>query len=380
MNTSAKPPFYARAALVFISVFAFVFTLWIGRDIIVPVVYALLIAVLLNPCVNFLLRKKVNKVIAITLTVSLAVLAVVAAVYLISSQLSIFNEAYPRLKEKLDVITNSTVQWVSEKFNIRLSKINAWIAETQKGVIRDFAIAETLSDAGQVMVTVMLLPVYVFLFLYYKTLLLEFIRRLFRSAHHMVVADVLINTKRIAQSYLLGLFFEMLIMAVLNSAGLLLLGIEYAILLGIIGAVLNVIPYLGGIIGVLLYMTIALITKSPVYVIYVAALYATIQFIDNNFIVPRIVAARVKLNALISIIVVLIGSALWGVSGMFLSIPLTAIMKGIFDHIEPLKPWGFLMGNIVPTNSRFSFAKKKENHKAGNAFAPPLLSSNYLLK
>ncbi|HMU09644.1 MAG TPA: AI-2E family transporter [Ferruginibacter sp.] len=380
MNTSAKPPFYARTALVFISVFAFVFTLWIGRDIIVPVVYALLIAVLLNPFVNFLLRKKVNKVIAITLTVSLAVLAVVAAVYLISSQLSIFNEAYPRLKEKLDVITNSTVQWVSEKFNIRLSKINAWIAETQKGVIRDFAIAETLSDAGQVMVTVMLLPVYVFLFLYYKTLLLEFIRRLFRSAHHMVVADVLINTKRIAQSYLLGLFFEMLIMAVLNSAGLLLLGIEYAILLGIIGAVLNVIPYLGGIIGVLLYMTIALITKSPVYVIYVAALYATIQFIDNNFIVPRIVAARVKLNALISIIVVLIGSALWGVSGMFLSIPLTAIMKGIFDHIEPLKPWGFLMGNIVPTNSRFSFAKKKENHKAGNASAPPLLSSNYLLK
>ena len=380
MNTSAKPPFYARTALVFISVFAFVFTLWIGRDIIVPVVYALLIAVLLNPCVNFLLRKKVNKVIAITLTVSLAVLAVVAAVYLISSQLSIFNEAYPRLKEKLDVITNSTVQWVSEKFNIRLSKIKAWIIETQKGVIRDFAIAETLSDAGQVMVTVMLLPVYVFLFLYYKTLLLEFIRRLFRSAHHMVVADVLINTKKIAQSYLLGLFFEMLIMAVLNSAGLLLLGIEYAILLGIIGAVLNVIPYLGGIIGVLLYMTIALITKSPVYVIYVAALYATIQFIDNNFIVPRIVAARVKLNALISIIVVLIGSALWGVSGMFLSIPLTAIMKGIFDHIEPLKPWGFLMGNIVPTNSRFSFAKKKENHKAGNAFAPPLLSSNYLLK
>lgn len=358
MNTSVKPPFYARAALVFISVFGFVFTMWIGKDIIVPVVYALLIALLLNPLVNFLLRKRINKVIAITLTVTLAVLAVVAAVYLISSQLSIFNEAYPRLKEKLDVLTNSSVQWVSGKFNISLSKINAWITETQKGVIRDFAIAETLSGAGQVMITVMLLPVYVFLFLYYKTLLLEFISRLFRSAHHLVVADVLINTKKVAQSYLLGLFFEMLMMAVLNSAGLFLLGIEYAILLGIIGAVLNVIPYLGGIIGVMLYMTIALITKSPAYVIYVAALYAAIQFIDNNFIVPHIVAARVKLNALISIIVVLIGSALWGISGMFLSIPLTAIMKGIFDHIEPLKPWGFLMGNIVPTNSRFSFAKK----------------------
>jgi predicted PurR-regulated permease PerM len=187
--------------------------------------------------------------------------------------------------------------------------------------------------------------------------LLEFIRRLFRSEHHTVVADVLVSTKKISQSYLLGLFFEMLIMAVLNITGLLLLGIEYAILLGIIGALLNVIPYLGGIIGVILYMAIALVTKAPVYVLYVAVLYAVIQFIDNNFIVPKIVASKVQLNALISIIAVLIGSAIWGISGMFLSIPLTAIMKVIFDHIDSLKPWGFLLGNIVPTHSKFSFGK-----------------------
>jgi predicted PurR-regulated permease PerM len=66
----------------------------------------------------------------------------------------------------------------------------------------------------------------------------------------------------------------------------------------------------------------------------------------------------VQLNALISVIAVLIGGAFWGIPGMFLSIPLTAIMKVIFDHIEPLKPWGFLLGNIVPTTSKFSFIKK----------------------
>jgi predicted PurR-regulated permease PerM len=357
MDTNFKTPFYGKTALIFISVFAFIFVMRIGQDIIIPIVYAVLVAILLNPLVNFLMRKKINKVIAITLAVSLAVFLVILFFYIISSQVSIFSETYPKLKEKLDATTYNLVHWVSEKFNIRQSKINAWISDTQKETLRDLAISEKLSQAGQIIVTAMLLPVYLFLFLYYKTLLLEFIRRLFPTAHHTVVVDVLVSTKKITQSYLLGLFFEMLIMAVLNTMGLLMLGIEYAILLGIIGAVLNVIPYLGGIIGVLLYMAIALITKSPVYVLYVAALYAVIQFVDNNFIVPRIVAARVQLNALVSIIVVLIGAAVWGISGMFLSIPLTAIMKVIFDHIDPLKPWGFLMGNIVPTSTKFSFPK-----------------------
>jgi predicted PurR-regulated permease PerM len=83
----------------------------------------------------------------------------------------------------------------------------------------------------------------------------------------------------------------------------------------------------------------------------VLLLYLFIQFIDNNYIVPAVVASRVKINALVSVIVVLIGGALWGVSGMFLSIPLTAILKVVFDHIESLKPWGFLLGNMTPASS-----------------------------
>jgi predicted PurR-regulated permease PerM len=137
----------------------------------------------------------------------------------------------------------------------------------------------------------------------------------------------------------------------------LILDIDYAILLGILGAILNVIPYLGGIIGVIIFMIIALVTKSPVYMVYVSILYSVIQFIDNNYIVPKIVASRVQINAFVSIIVVFIGGALWGLSGMFLSIPLTAILKVIFDHIDFLKPWGFFLGNIVPTKNRLSKTK-----------------------
>ena len=94
-------------------------------------------------------------------------------------------------------------------------------------------------------------------------------------------------------------------------------------------------------------MAIALITKSPVYMLYVGALYLLIQLIDNNYIVPKVIGSKVKLNALVSLLAVILGAALWGIPGMFLSIPLMAILKLIFDRIEPLKPWGFLLGDTM---------------------------------
>src|SRR5258705_9133167 len=107
-----------------------------------------------------------------------------------------------------------------------------------------------------------LLPVLLFMILYYKPLLLEFFRKLFKNENHVAVAEVLANSKKIIQSYLVGLFFEMVIIAMMNSVGLFLIGIEYAIILGITGAILNVIPYLGGIAAIALPMLIAFITKD----------------------------------------------------------------------------------------------------------------------
>ena len=127
-----------------------------------------------------------------------------------------------------------------------------------------------------------------------------------------------------------------------------ILGINYAILLGIVGAILNIIPYLGGVIAVVLFMVIALVTKSPIYVVYVIVLYTAIQLIDNNYIVPKIIGSKVKLNALISIVSVIAGAAIWGIPGMFLSIPLLAIVKLVLDRIEGLKPWGYLLGDDMP--------------------------------
>ncbi|MGZ3882642.1 MAG: AI-2E family transporter [Bacteroidia bacterium] len=361
MTPEIKTPFYAKTAYIFISLFAVVFIMYIGQAIILPLIFAILIATLLNPLVNYLCGKKINKIVSISMAVFLAIMVSLGILYIVSSQAGIFSETYPRLKIKFNESSYRLVSWVSSTFNIRITNIIAWTKETEHSAISNFEFGEKLTAAGRMLMAGMLLPVYVFMILFYKTLLLEFIRRLFSDEHHVAVAEVLVNTKNIIQSYLVGLFLEMLIVAVLNSAGLLILGIDYAIILGITGAIVNIIPYVGGIIAIALPVIIAFVTKDSVtYSLLVLCIYIFIQFIDNHYIIPKIVAARVRINALVSVIVVLIGAAIWGIPGMFISIPLTAILKVIFDHIEPLKPWGFLLGNTVPTASSFTFIRQKK--------------------
>ncbi len=357
-----RMPFYAKVALIFIGVYAFVYALYIGQTIIVPIVYATLLAILLNPFVNFLINRRVPKIIAISMAVALVFIMIACLVYFVSTQVSMFSDTYPQLKAKTEVTSNEFITWISTHFNIKLTKIKAWIQSTEDLAFSDagIVVGKTLLNLSGTVVIMMLLPVYLFMILFYKTLLLEFVRKLFRTEHHATVVEVLDRTKGIIHGYLIGLSVEALVIAILNSVGLLILGIDYAIILGITGAILNVIPYIGGVIAIALPMIIAFVTKDSIsYPLLVLAVYTLIQFIDNHYIIPRVVASKVKINALVSVVVVLIGGMLWGVPGMFLSIPLTAILKVVFDHIEPLKAWGFLLGNIVPTATKFSFIKTK---------------------
>jgi predicted PurR-regulated permease PerM len=354
-----KIPFYARAALLFIATSGFVYMLIIAQDILIPIVFATIVAILLNPFVIFLTNKKIEKRMAIFIAVILALVILSSIFYIIVSQISMFSDVYPQLKKKFIIISNDLITWASRKFNIKAVKITDWLNNIQTDAIDNIEIGEKISAIGSVWLKATLFPVYVFLILFYKTLFQEFFHRLFRIEHQATISDILNSTKNIVQSYLTGLFFEMMIVAALNSAGLLLLGIPYPIILGILGAVLNIVPYIGGIVAIALPMIIAFATKdSTAYPLMVLVIYITIQFIDNHYIIPHIVAKRVKINALVSIFAVLVGEALWGIPGMFLSIPLIAILKVTFDNIDQLKPWGFLLGNIEPVVRKPIFKRK----------------------
>ena len=351
-----KFPFYAKISLLLIGLYVLIHMLFIAQDILLPFIFATIFAVLMNPAVNYLVNKKVNRTLAISSVLTISILLIIGLIALLSSQMSLFSKAAPQLTTKFESFYNQTTMWVSCNFNVNEQKITDWVNEGKGKVLNNSgtAIGTTLITVGGFLSVIFLIPVYIFMMLLYQAHLIEFIRRLFGSDNDGKVKEILGETKMIIQSYLVGLFSEFGIVAVLNSVCLMVLGIDYAILLGIIGALLNIIPYVGGLITIFLFMLIALITKSPIYALYVFGLYSLIQLIDNNYIVPKIIGSKVKINALICLIAVILGAALWGVPGMFLSIPLTAIIKLIFDRIDPLKPWGFLLGDTTEPLMRFN--------------------------
>jgi predicted PurR-regulated permease PerM len=352
INKEIQWPFFAKASIFFMGLVALLAILYIAQGIIVPFVFSIIIAILLHPLVNFWVKKKVNRLLAIVISLLITFLFIAGFIALLFSQASRFSESWPLLVERFSDLVNQFIAGGASYFDINPREIHEWITKTQGELINTStaAIGKTLVTVGTAIMIILLLPLYIFLLLYYQPLILEFIRQLFKTSDQSQVTKIVTQTKTVIQRYLTGLLIEAALIAILEIITLLFFGIDYAILLGIIGAILNMIPYIGGLIAVALPMMVALVTKtSGLTAIYILIIYYVIQLIDNNFIVPKIVASKVKINALFSILAVFIGNALWGVPGMFLSIPLLAIIKLICDNIEPLKPWGLLLGDTMPS-------------------------------
>ena len=342
-----KIPLYAKITVSLVGLFALVAMLYIAQGLIIPLVFALIIAMTLHPVVKIFSRLGINRIVAISITLLVTFLVIAAIGTLLVSQASQFSKSWPSLVDRSVALFNQTTLWASGYFSIDPLTIQEWLVKTKDDFISNggTTLGQTLLSLSSGMMVLLLVPVYVFLILFYHPLLLEFTHRLFEKSNQNQVKEIITQTKSLIQRYLTGLVIEAALVATLYFITLKLFGIEYALLLAIIGALLNVIPYVGGVVGAALPIMVALATQSTGwYALYVLIAYSTIQMIDNNIIVPKIVASKVKINALCSVIVVIAGSALWGISGMFLSIPLLAIIKLIADHIEPLKPFGFLLG------------------------------------
>ena len=360
-------PTYQKLALIVLGLVAFCYGLAQAKPIIVPLLFALLLAMLLNPLVNFLTRHRFHRILAIFLAVLLAMACAAGLLYFILTQAAHFTETLPDLKEKLGALDQKVQTWVQERTNMEAQAMDDAVEKAKdQGLNKGGAlVGGALLTMGSVFAFFFLLPVFTFLLLLYKKLLLAFIHRLFPAEHQATVNRITHESKGVAQSYLVGLILEAAIVTALNFGGLLLIGVPYALLLAVLASVLNLVPYIGMITATILPMVIALATLEPSAALWVLALYSAVQFIDNNLIVPNVVASRVELNALVSIIVVMVGGALWGIPGMFLAIPLTAVLKVAFDHVPSLQPFGFLLGNDdgsprkPPLFSRWSSKKEK---------------------
>jgi predicted PurR-regulated permease PerM len=369
-------PFYLKSTVTLFGLILVTYVLIKLGDILTPLAFAVIIAILLNPLVNKLRKHKVPNVLSIIIALLIALTALGLILYFLSSQIAGLSENLPLLKSRFNDILHDVQIWLESKFGLSLKKQLQLINEGMNN--SKALIGSTLNTALGTLSVVLLLPVYVFLILFYKTLILQFLFSVFSEENSKQVSDILAQTKLAIQSYMVGLLFEATIVAVLNSTALMIIGVKYAILLGVLGALLNLLPYIGGLIAIILPVLMATVTSDGYTMqLSIIVAYVIIQFIDNNILVPRIVSSKVQINALISILAVLLGGALWGVAGMFLSIPVVAILKIIFDRIDGLKPWGKLLGDEVPTSYRkFSFRKSKPPSVAEEVVADTAKSKN----
>src|ERR1035437_4203179 len=280
-----KQPFYTKVTILLVGLIAFLAIMYISKSIIIPIVFAIIIAIVLHPVVNFFVRLKINRVLAIIITMFLTFLVIAAFGTVLISQAGKFGESWPLLVQKFTSLLNQNIADAADYFNKDPQKIHDWITKTQGEIINGStaAIGQTMVVLGNGLVILLLIPFYIFMILFYQPLLLESIQRLVGSDHQSKVKEIVTQIKTVIQHYLVGLAIEAGMMAIMNTAALLILGIEYAIILGILAALLNVIPYIGGIVAVALPMMVALVTKStPWYAFYVIVAYYVIQLIDNN--------------------------------------------------------------------------------------------------
>jgi predicted PurR-regulated permease PerM len=360
-------PLYAKITALILLVYLVLYGLYLGQDILAPLGFAFLFAVLLRPLEKKFILWGIPKILSIVLTLIIAILVVAGLITFLSKQITSFVRDIPAIKHNLNDLWIQFQDWFADTFHVSRAQQAKIIDKATSDTMENIAPVSTLGVVTASVATIILIPVYVFLFLYYRMLLLRFIVELFDEKQQDNVYHVIHEIRYVVQHYITGLLLETTIVAVLNISGLLLIGAPFAILLGLIAAILNLIPYIGGLVAVFLT---ALVTFTNTGSIETAAwtiiVFMVVQFIDNNFLVPRIIAGRVQLNALISIVGVLIGGALCGVSGMFLSIPLIAICKVIFDKVDELKPWGRLLGDDIPKTTVLKHVLKRRSRSAKN--------------
>ena len=207
-------------------------------------------------------------------------------------------------------------------------------------------LGQTFFTITQTLFYVIMVAIYTFLILVYRQLIRRFLVAVFNNVQERQVSEVLSESKIIVQKYMVGLITEMGIIAILNSTVLLIIGVKYAIFLGVFSAVLNIIPYLGIIMGLIFTSLVTLTTSVHLSdILWIIISFETIHFLDANVLMPRIVGSKVKINALITILGVVVGGTMLGLPGIFLALPTIAILKIIFDRIDTLKPWGDLFGD-----------------------------------
>jgi predicted PurR-regulated permease PerM len=366
-----KFPFYARLALTLLAVVLVFYIMHLGGRIFIPMFFAFLIATFLYPINRFFEnRLRLGRALSAFMSVVLFFTGFVIFVYFLIVQILNFTRDVPTLRKRFHEIFINFQNWLAYKFQIDAELQSSYIDSSVTGFMQ--SAGTVASNFATSVMGVVLLLVFVFLFtffmLYHRRLLMRFVLHIFNVPHRAQVQEVIMETKSMINSYVLGLFIDVVLLSIVNYVMFLVMGVQYALLLAVLSAVLNIIPYLGIYISVVIVMAVTIINSSLGLATQAAIGLFIVHVLDANILMPKIVGGRVKMNPFITIVAVITGEAVWGVPGMFLFIPLTGILKIICSRIEGLAAWAMLMGEEDFPKKRakqIAITEAGENRMAG---------------
>ncbi len=317
------------------------------KGFLIPFAYGLLLAMIIYPICKKMEVKKVPRPLAVFLSLLVVVLLLLIVVIIFVFQMRAIRSELPELSSKLIKFLLNTQQWISSSLGFSISEQDDIISDAIKSLLLN--IGEVLSGSMNLAIDTVLflviIPLYTALILMYRGLLVNFLSAIIGQKYKERLPVVLSETIHVYYNYVIGILQVYIIVGILNSIGLLLLGVHYAILFGMVTAFMTIIPYIGIIMSAILPITMIWIqTNNVLYPIGVIAIFTFVQYLEANIIFPYVVGKQLGINTLASIISIFLGGVIWGVSGMVLFLPFIAMLKIISNHIDELMPLNAVLG------------------------------------
>lgn len=341
-------PFVAKLALVLLSIIMLGYLAILGKSLLSPLLFSLLMAFLLLPFASFLERKlKFKRSIAALTAVILMIAVIYGLMYFLVGQLGELWTDWPLLVKQVTSAFDEIKHWGNKTFhtNLDVQGNHIFMDNAEKALATSASIiGATLLTLSSSLLFLAFTLLFTFFILNYRGLLFTFLTAVFAEEHKTKVSDIVREIQRIIKKYITGLFLQMLIVTLLMITALSILGVKYAILLGLIAGIFNIIPYLGISTALVISALITFATAGAAKALLVILVFVGVHTIDGNLLMPLIVGSKVKINALFAFIGIIIGEMIWGISGMFLCIPYLAMLKIVFERVDGLQAWGILLG------------------------------------
>lgn len=334
----------ATACLLFFVLLGFI--LQYAAQVFVPLTFSFLLTFIVLPLSMRLEKIHFPQWLSAFTSIALIMLVMGCVIALLSYQISNLMTDLPTIQEKLNTKFLDFQKYIGQKWGLTVREQNTWLdkqAKSSTGSLNNVLMG-FFSTTTTLIANIVLIPILSFFLLIYKERFKTFLE-LVDEKYHFHTRFIISEIGKVSQSYLKGVLIDVLILSILNFIGFWALGIDYALLFAILAAILNIIPYIGVLVGSIFPIILALVTKdSAWYAVGALGVCVVVQFLDNNFIGPKVIGSSVSINPLFSTIALLIGALIWGTSGMILAMPLAGMLKVVFDNMPEMQPYGYLMG------------------------------------